>query len=139
MELIVGILIRGYGAFHLKKLRSLKTLSKRFGNDNRIYNMNFKTQEENPEGFYRKYKIQKYKGKKYVGDNFFNVPLFEPYYEDVDDNSEYFVLRLDDNVSDKNHLAACRKAILTYAENIRSFTPKLAEDLIEKYGKTQLK
>ena len=54
--------------------------------------------------------------------------------EQVDENSEYFVLRLDDQSSDPIHLNACRKAILTYAENIKDHLPLLYNDLLEKYS-----
>lgn len=51
----------------------------------------------------------------------------------VDKNAEYFVLRLDKNQKDKKHLEACRKAILTYAYEIKEHLPLLSKELIEKY------
>ena len=53
-----------------------------------------KTQEENPNGLYYRYNISKVSG------------------EPVDENAEYFVLRLDKNGSDPKHIAACRKAAM---------------------------
>ena len=67
------------------------------------------------DGLYNKYVVSKSNGNK------------------VDENAEYFVLRLDEN-GEKNHVDACKKAILVYAENIKEFLPKLSEDLIQKYG-----
>jgi hypothetical protein len=51
----------------------------------------------------------------------------------VDPAAEYFVLRLDENQVDKKHLEACRKAILTYAYEIKEHLPLLSKELIEKY------
>lgn len=52
----------------------------------------------------------------------------------VDEKAEYFVLRLDENSSDPIHTKACRKAILTYAENIKNHLPTLYNDIINKYN-----
>jgi hypothetical protein len=52
---------------------------------------------------------------------------------DVDPNAHYFVLRLDKNGSDKKHIAACRKAICVYAEEIKDHLPHLAYDLKKLY------
>jgi hypothetical protein len=76
----------------------------------------FPTQEENPKGLYGRYIVQKVSG------------------EPVGDDAEYFVLRLDKYGDDPIHIAACRKAIMTYAEEIREHLPKLANDLIERYS-----
>ena len=35
---------------------------------------------------------------------------------------------------DPKHVEACRKAILTYANEIRDYIPQLSKDLIEKYS-----
>ncbi len=55
----------------------------------------------------------------------------------IDKDAEYFILRLDlqDMHSKENtfHRIACRKAILTYAEEIKDVLPELAKDLINKY------
>jgi hypothetical protein len=53
---------------------------------------------------------------------------------EVSKDSEYFVLRLDEQSNDPIHLNACRKAILTYAENIKDHLPLLYNDLLEKYS-----
>lgn len=75
-----------------------------------------KTQEENPNGLYFKYIVAKVTG------------------EPVDDDAEYFVLRLDENGNDPMHIKAGRKAIMTYAEEIKDYLPQLSTDLIERYG-----
>jgi hypothetical protein len=92
--------------------------------------------EDNPNGLHRKYYIQKFKGKRYVGDDFFGNPQYEPIFEPVEKDSEYFVLRLDCNGDDKNHINACRAAILKYAEEIKDHLPELSADLIERYGQS---
>lgn len=76
----------------------------------------FPTKEENPEGLHARYKVTKTNG------------------ESVDDDAEYFVLRLDWGGDDKRHIAACRNAILEYAEGIKDHIPKLAQDLIDRYS-----
>ena len=75
-----------------------------------------KTQQENTNGLYNRYIVSKASG------------------EPVDDVAEYFVLRLDEYGDDPEHIAACRKAIMTYAEEIKDHLPQLSADLIEKYG-----
>lgn len=50
-----------------------------------------------------------------------------------DPGAEYFVLRLDDGGKDPKHVAACRKAILVYADAIEDHLPYLAADLRAKY------
>jgi hypothetical protein len=69
---------------------------------------------------YNKYKIEKSNGNP------------------IDEGSEYFVLRLDKG-GDKKHVDACRKAIITYASEIKDYLPELSNDLYEKYasGKNQ--
>lgn len=49
-------------------------------------------------------------------------------------DAEYFVLRLDDKGSDPVHIAACREAINTYADAIKSHLPLLHDDLKRLYG-----
>lgn len=73
--------------------------------------------QQNPNGFHQKYHIQKIDGK----------PL--------DENSEYFVLRLDKNGEDSKHGEACRVAIISYAESIKDYLPQLSKDLLCRYGK----
>ena len=77
---------------------------------------NIPTITENPKGLHRKYIISKMNG------------------DPVDENAEYFVLRLDENGGDSKHIEACRKAIITYAESIQDHLPELSKDLIERYG-----
>lgn len=58
--------------------------------------------------------------------------------EPIDPEAKYFVLRYDNKGSDSIHLKACRKALTTYAEEIKEHLPQLAIDLfkeIEKYGR----
>lgn len=74
-----------------------------------------KTQAENPNGLHRRYVITKANG------------------EPVDPRAEYFVLRTDKYAKDQRHAAACRKALLTYANEIESFLPQLAAELREKH------
>jgi hypothetical protein len=66
-------------------------------------------------GLYNKYNITKTNGN----------PL--------DRHSEYFILRLDDG-GGPSHVNACRKAILVYANEIKSYLPELSSDLIERYS-----
>lgn len=73
-------------------------------------------QSENPNGLHGRYIVEKVNG------------------EPMDEDAEYFILRLDKNGSDSKHIAACRKAIMTYAEEIKDHLPKLSKDLIERYG-----
>jgi hypothetical protein len=74
---------------------------------------------DNPKGLHQRYHISKSNGKP------------------VDPKAEYFVLRIDENGKDPKHIEACRKAVITYAENIRECLPELADDLIERYGTKQ--
>jgi len=74
------------------------------------------TKEENPLGLHSRYYVSKVSG------------------EPVDENAEYFVLRLDKNASDLLHVDACRCAIMTYATIIEKTQPKLAKDLKNKYS-----
>ena len=90
------------------------------------------TKEENPKGLHQKYFIQKIKGYK-GRDDFFGKGI-KPIFEQVDPDAEYFVLRLDNGGSDPVHIAACKKAVLTYAAEIKDHIPELAKDLIKRYG-----
>lgn len=67
-------------------------------------------------GLYNKYNITKTNG------------------EPLDENSEYFVLRLDYGGSDRTHIDACRLAIVTYAAEIKYHLPELYKDIMERYG-----
>lgn len=73
------------------------------------------TKEENPLGLHAKYHISKVSG------------------EPLDEDSEYFVLRLDKG-GEPLHVDACRCAIMTYASVIESEHPELAKDLKRRYG-----
>lgn len=79
-----------------------------------------KTKAEKPKGLFQKYIIYKADG----------TPLNE--------NAEYFVLRLDNQCSDRKHVEACRKAVLLYALEIGEHLPKLSKDLLNKYGEFEL-
>jgi hypothetical protein len=76
------------------------------------------SEHENPNGLHNRYYVSKVSG------------------EPIDEFAEYFILRLDGGGDDINHINACRKAIVTYAENIEPHLPQLAKDLIERYGDT---
>lgn len=69
----------------------------------------------NPKGLHKRYRVEKLDGP-------------------TDPDAEYFVLRLDDGGSDPKHIAACRKALLVYADEIETHLPELASDLRAKYG-----
>jgi len=73
------------------------------------------TKEENPKGLHMKYFVSKVSG------------------EPVEENAEYFVLRLDKD-GDPLHVDACRCAINTYAAVMESKHPELAKDLKNRYG-----
>jgi hypothetical protein len=85
---------------------------------------NIKTQTENPKGLHQRFYLQKIQQQ----------PNGSVTFEQVDENAEYFVLRLDKNGKDPKHIEACRKAIIAYAVNIEPHLPELAKDLIERYG-----
>ena len=74
------------------------------------------SKEENPNGLHKRYVIAKTNG------------------EPVDENAEYFIMRLDLNGDDKKHIAACRDAVLVYADKIKDHLPQLSKDLINRYG-----
>jgi hypothetical protein len=94
---------------------------------------NIPVKDTNPNGLHRRYFIRKYVGKRYIGNNFFGEPVYEPEFEDVDPNAEYFVMRLDVGGSDLKHIAACRVGIHAYADAIEPHLPELAKDLRERY------
>ena len=54
--------------------------------------------------------------------------------EPTDENSEYFVLRLDYGGSDRAHIDACRLAMITYAASIAYHLPELYKDIMDRYG-----
>ena len=51
----------------------------------------------------------------------------------TDLDAEYFVLKLKGS-GDPIHQEACRKAILTYAKEIKEHLPELSGDIFEKYS-----
>lgn len=102
-----------------------------------------KNQIDNPNGLHARYKITKIQILK--NPNYGVPPLSIPYGKrrvdkefivkevSVDKNSEYFVLRLDINGSDIEHIKACRIAVNAYANAIKNHLPQLSKELIEKY------
>lgn len=73
-----------------------------------------KTQAENPNGLHLRYVVQKANG------------------EPVDPRARYFVLRYDNNGDDPAHIAACRLALLAYANAIKPHLPQLSMELIDE-------
>ena len=69
---------------------------------------------EKPNGLYRKYKIERTDGT-----------LINP-------ENEYFILKVK-GVGDQKHIDASRKAVITYAEEMRRELPELANDLFIRY------
>lgn len=97
-----------------------------------------KDQLINPNGLHERYFVQKI--VKVSNPKFSPAHKIceanEPYFlerRNVSPDSEYFVLRLDANGSDHNHIAACRIGIHAYADAIESAIPQLAKDLRERY------
>lgn len=72
------------------------------------------TEEANPKGLHQRYIVSKTNG------------------EPVDDEAEYFVLRVDAN-GDPNHFLASHHALSMYAAHIEEAHPELANDLRERY------
>lgn len=87
-----------------------------------------KSKEENPNGLHQRYFIKKYVGMRRTG-----LITAEPIFEDVDPKAEYFVMRLDENGKDINHIKACRIGVHAYADAIESTIPQLAKDLRQRY------
>ena len=78
--------------------------------------MKIPTEKDNPKGLHQRYHVSKVSG------------------EPIDENAEYFVLRLDSGGDDLRHIEACRCAINTYAVMIGKTHPELASDLISRYS-----
>lgn len=97
-----------------KEQESIDDITEMFNFINKLKNK-LPTKEENPDGLYGRYIVEKVNG------------------DPVDDKAEYFILRLDKYGSDPKHIAACRKAIMTYADEIKDHLPKLSDDLIKRY------
>lgn len=74
------------------------------------------SKNDNPNGLHIRYHITKADGSP------------------VDEMAEYFVLRLDNGGSDPAHIAACRKAVMTYADEIEPHIPQLATELRARYA-----
>jgi hypothetical protein len=87
------------------------------------------TKEENPTGLHQRYLIHKIVSTESKPDGTIQYTT-----KSIDKDAEYFILRLDEGGKDPIHIAACRKAVLTYAEEIKNHLPDLAKDLIEKYS-----
>ena len=77
------------------------------------------TKEENPKGLHQRYVIYK------ISDFGNFIP--------TDRGSEYFVMRLDEGGSDREHIKACRIGVHAYADAIEHHLPELAKDLRERY------
>lgn len=75
------------------------------------------SKEVNPKGFHTRYKVTKIEGE-------------------TDPSAEYFVLRLDSNGRDLQHINACRVAVLAYAHEIAHVYPEFAADLNARYNQT---
>ena len=90
-----------------------------------------KSQLENPKGLHAKYHIQKivHTPNSLESMTYGNEWSLEP----IDPEFEGFVLRLDKG-GHPVHVQACRKAILTYATEIKDYFPELSNDLINKYS-----
>lgn len=94
---------------------------------------NIPTELKNPNGLHQKYYVQKLRTvlehSGFDRDEHTECTIIES----VDENAEYFVLRLDDGASDMKHVEACRIAINAYAKAIKEHIPQLSKDLIERY------
>lgn len=81
------------------------------------------TKNENPKGLYQRYNLTKACGKP------------------VDPEAEYFVLKLTGNdhndIIKREHMKASRMAVLVYANKIRPFIPKLADDIYDRYNEDE--
>lgn len=87
--------------------------------------------EQNPNGLHAKYSIRKIVGWKKTA---IDIPFgMRPITKPVDENAEYFVLRLDTGGKDINQIRSGRIAIHAYADAIEPFIPQLAKDLRERY------
>jgi hypothetical protein len=51
----------------------------------------------------------------------------------VNPDNVYFLLKLEGE-GDPKHIAACRRAVLRYAHEIKDHLPQLAEDIFERYS-----
>lgn len=69
------------------------------------------TPEENPNGLHGRYKVTKADGSP------------------CDPKAIYFVLRIDGNGSDLEHIAACRLAAMKYVQNAPDHLQQMANEL----------
>lgn len=102
-----------------------------------------KNQIENPKGLHARYVVKKLiveKNPRYQEppSTFPKSGIrINPEYRikevNTDKNAEYFVLRLDENGSDLEHIKACRIGVHAYAKAIEHHLPQLAKELLEKY------
>lgn len=86
------------------------------------------TQTKNPQGLHQRYHIKKIvpiKNPREYGRQFKTIPC--------DEDSEYFIMRLDKGGSDIEHIKACRIVVHAYANAIQHHLPELAKDLKERY------
>lgn len=95
------------------------------------------TQIENPKGLHQRYLIKKIVKKEIKEPTWRGNPYpkrtTEMQIHDVDEGSEYFVMRLDTGGSDPEHIKACRIGVHAYADAIQHHLPELANDLKERY------
>lgn len=82
----------------------------------RSHRSDLQEKSDNPNGLYRKYSITKANGSP------------------CDSNAKYFVLRLDWNGSDKDHVEACRMAARAYIKNAPERLQKVASELAKWIG-----
>lgn len=89
------------------------------------------TQLENPKGLHARYYIQKIVKvpQTFMGLETDDTLELKP----VDENAEYFVMRLDTGGKDFKHIQACRVGIHAYADAIYPHLPELAIDLKNRY------
>lgn len=85
--------------------------------------MSHKSQKQNPNGLHARFVVK----KLVINDKGRIVQKAIP--KDYD----YFVLRLDLNGKDFDHIRACRIAINAYADMIEYSLPQLAKEIREKY------
>lgn len=81
------------------------------------------SQVENPKGLHEKFHMQKIIG--YIKN--------KPMYSDIGVGEDYFVLRLDEDQHNKEHLEACRLAVASYANSIERTHPKVALEMRQRY------
>ena len=87
------------------------------------------SQAENPKGLHARYVIKKIVPAEEI------LPSFPKKYElkDVDEDAEYFVLRLDEGGKDREHIKAGRIGAHAYADAIEHHLPEVAKELKERY------